>query len=128
MLARAPKGLTVSEIDLGPFVLAHTPSSSLSGPYHRLSWGIMAARSILSAPDKVALQRARSLGVTYVLECPVHRDHADRAGLPADALQARLDRGIAPDWLQAMTPLTAPIVVYRIVDPSPPPPAPANTQ
>jgi hypothetical protein len=128
VLARAPKGLTVSEIDLGPFVLAHTPSSSLSGPYHRLSWGIMAARSILSAPDKVALQRARSLGVTYVLECPVHRDHADRAGLPADALQARLDRGIAPDWLQAMTPLTAPIVVYRIVDPSSPPPAPANTQ
>jgi hypothetical protein len=127
VLARAPKGLTVSEIDLGPFVLAHTPSSSLSGPYHRLSWGIMAARSILSAPDPVALQRARSLGVTYVLECPVHRDHADRAGLPADALQARLDRGAAPDWLQAMTPLTAPVVIYRIVDPSPRSAA-ANTQ
>ncbi len=114
VLARAPKGLTVSEIDLGPFVMAHTPSSSLSGPYHRLSWGIMAARSVLAARGDAAYDRARALGVTYVLECPVHHRNADRRGLAPDALQARLDRSAAPDWLEPMTALDAPVVVYRV--------------
>jgi len=121
VLARAPPGLTVSEIDLGPFVMAHTPSSSLSGPYHRLSWGIMAARSVLAAQGDAAYSQARKLGVTYVLECPVHHRNADRRGLPADALQAQLDRRAAPDWLEPMTALTAPVVIYRVR-------APAKTQ
>ena len=118
VLARAPKGLTVSEIDLGPFVMAHTPSSSLSGPYHRLSWGIMAARSVLSARGDAALARARSLGVTYVLECPVHHRNADRRGLAPDALQAQLDRSAAPAWLEPMTALNAPVVIYRVRPPA----------
>lgn len=120
-LANAPKGLTVSEIDLGPFVLAHTPSSSLSGPYHRLSVGIMAARSVLAAKPDIALQRIRQLGVTYVLDCPLHANHADRKGLDKDALQRLLDRGEPPKWLQPMTKPHAPVMIYRVE-------APANTQ
>ena len=120
-LATAPRGLTVSEIDLGPFVLAHTPSSSLSGPYHRLSVGIMAARSILTAKPDLALQRIRQLSVTYVLACPLHANHADRSGLDRDALQRLLDRGEAPLWLKPMTPPHSPVMIYRVA-------APANTQ
>jgi hypothetical protein len=118
VLARAPAGLTVSEIDLGPFVMAHTPSSSLSGPYHRLSWGIIAARSVLAARGDDAYSQARKLGVTYVLECSVHHRNADRRGLTPDALQARLDRSAAPDWLEPMTALTAPVVIYRVRPPA----------
>ncbi len=120
-LATAPRGLTVSEIDLGPFVLAHTPSSSLSGPYHRLSIGIMAARSVLTAKPDLALQRIRRLGVTYVLACPLHANHADRSGLDRDALQRLLDRGEAPSWLQPMTAPHSSVMIYRVA-------APANTQ
>ena len=120
-LAVAPRGLTVSEIDLGPFVLAHTPSSSLSGPYHRLSAGIMAARSVLTAKPDLALQRIRQLSVTYVLACPLHANHADRSGLDKDALQRLLDRGEAPKWLQPMTAPHSPVMIYRVA-------APANTQ
>lgn len=117
-LARAPKGLTVSEIDLGPFVLAHTPSSSLSGPYHRLSIGIMAARGILTAKPDVALERIRRQGVTYVLACPLHANHADRSGLDRDALQRRLDRGEPPGWLTPISPAHAPVMIYRVVEPA----------
>jgi len=113
-LAHAPKGLTVSEIDLGPFILAHTPSSSLSGPYHRLSVGIMAARSVLTAKPDLALQRIRRLGVTYVLACPLHANHADRSGLDRDALQRLLDRGEPPAWLKPMSPPHAPVMIYRV--------------
>lgn len=120
-LASAPKGLTVSEIDLGPFVVAHTPSSSLSGPYHRLSIGIMAARGVLTAKPDLALQRIRQLGVTYVLACPLHANHADRSGLDRDALQSRLDRNEPPAWLKPMTKPHAHVMIYRVE-------APANTQ
>jgi hypothetical protein len=120
-LAQAPKGLTVSEIDLGPFVLAHTPSSSLSGPYHRLSIGIMAARGVLTAKPDLALQQIRRLGVTYVLACPLHAHHADRSGLDRDALQRLLDRGEPPVWLKPMTPPRSAVMIYRVA-------APANTQ
>jgi hypothetical protein len=49
-LARQPAGLVLSEIDLGPFVLAHTPSSSMTAPYHRMNWGLVQARAALSLP------------------------------------------------------------------------------
>ena len=77
----------------------------------------MAARSILSARGEAAYDRARQLGVTYVLECPVHHRNADRRGLAPDALQAQLDRSAAPDWLVPMTALNAPVVVYRVRPP-----------
>lgn len=120
-LADAPAGLTLSEIDLGPFVLAYTPSSSISGPYHRLSWGIMAARGVLIADADHAYPMLRNLGVTYVLECPIHKNHADRSKLSREALQRRLDRGDAPAWLKPLTEPKSPVMIYRVL-------APAKTQ
>ncbi len=113
-LAKAPKGLTVSEIDLGPFVVAYTPSSTLSAPYHRLGWGIMAARSILTAPEDRAHALIANYGVTYVLECPGHSGHADRTGLASTALQRRLDRGDIPNWLTRLSKPNSPVVVYQV--------------
>ncbi len=114
-LGREPRGLTLSEIDLGPFVLAYTPSSSLSGPYHRLSWGIMAARGVLSADAEHAYPMIRKLGVTHILECPMHQNHADRSGLARDTLQKRLDRGDTPNWLQPITAPRSPVMIYRVL-------------
>jgi hypothetical protein len=113
-LAKLPAGLSLSEIDLGPFVLAHTPSSSISAPYHRMSFGIMQARRVLIAPVEKAEAMARAIGVTYVLECPMHKNHADRVGLRADALQARLDADKPPDWLERISPPKAPVILYRV--------------
>ena len=113
-LAKSPKGLTVSEIDLGPFVVAYTPSSTLSAPYHRLGWGIMAARSILTAPEDRAHALIANYGVTYVLECPGHSGHADRTGLASTALQRRLDRGDVPNWLTRLSKPNSPVVVYQV--------------
>jgi len=39
-LASLPPGVVLGEIDLGPFILAHTSDSVLAAPYHRMSWGI----------------------------------------------------------------------------------------
>ena len=123
LLAQQPEGLVVSEIDLGPFVLAHTPSSAMSAPYHRMSWGILKARGVVvaDADDRGpagAWSAARALKTTYLLECPAHVRHADRDGLAANSLQKRLDAGRPPAWL---TPLSAPgdsLQVYRVTQPA----------
>lgn len=116
VLARArPVGLAVGDIDLGPFVLAHTPHQTLAAPYHRMSWGILAARSVLAAPaEGLAEQRARALNVAYVLECRTHARNADRDYLGREVLQKRLDAGRPPAWLQPLSPANAGLQVYRV--------------
>jgi hypothetical protein len=115
LAAAGPPGLVLSEIDLGPFVLAHTKDSALSAPYHRMSWGILKARSVLAAPVDKAAPLARQLAVSYVLECRVHSRHADRDNLPKDALQTRLDAGKPPAWLQPLSPPNAPLQAYHVL-------------
>ena len=102
-LARQPPGIVLSEVDLGPFILAHTGSSALAAPYHRMSWGLLHARAALSAPAEAAQIPARQLGAAYVLECPSHARNADRVGMSKDSLQKRLDAGQAPSWLEPVS-------------------------
>ena len=120
-----PGGLTVSEIDLGPFVLANTHSASMTGPYHRMTWGILKAHAVLTADaddpgPKGAQAAARALNATYVLECRVHRTHADRDDAGRNSLQRRLDDGRPPAWLSPLSSSDAAVEVYRLA-PLPPP-------
>ncbi len=120
LAAARPVGLVVGDIDFGPFVLAHTPHSTLSAPYHRMNWGIMAERSILAADADDAgpggaEARVRALGVGYVLDCPVHRVNADREGLAANSLQSVMDNGDWPDWLEQISADDAPIRVFQVL-------------
>jgi hypothetical protein len=113
-LARRSPGLTVGELDLGPYVLAATQSPALAAPYHRMTWGILTNQAILTAPDATAEARARAVGAQYVLECPSHTRMRWRQSLPPEALQRRLDQHNPPQWLEPLTPYDAPLVVYRV--------------
>ncbi len=122
-LAAQPPGLVVSEIDLGPFVLAHTRSSALAAPYHRMSRGVMAMRGMLTAPADApgpagAEARARALGAAYVLECRVHARHFDRDGLAPNTLQRRLDAGRPPPWLEPISAPGSGLEIYRVRPPT----------
>jgi len=117
-LARAgPPGLVLDEIDLGPVILDNTADSVMAAPYHRMSWGMLAARSVWSAnaDDGTAEARARALGIRYVVECDAHRHHADRLGLSADSLMKRLDEDEdQPDWLERLNPPESAVEVFRV--------------
>jgi hypothetical protein len=115
LAAATPPGLVLSEIDLGPFILAHTDNSALAAPYHRMGWGIMKAHALLSAPaDRGAEAMARQAGIAYVLECRFHSRHGDRSDMTKDSLQKRLDAGTPPAWLQPLSPPGAPLQAYRV--------------
>jgi hypothetical protein len=112
-LKRQPPGLVLSEIDLGPFILAHSGSSAMAAPYHRMNWGLVEARRVLSTPVDKAEAEARKLGVAYVLECPTHARNADRVGMAADSLQKRLDANRPPPWLEPLS-TGGPLRLYRV--------------
>jgi hypothetical protein len=116
LASAGPPGLVLSEVDLGPFILDNTQDSALSAPYHRMSWGMVAARSVLSAnaDDGGAETRARAFNVRYVLECENHRHHADRDGMAATSLQKRLDEKKPPGWLERVNPVGSAIEVFRV--------------
>jgi hypothetical protein len=125
LAAAAPPGLVLSEIDLGPFILAHTDNSALSAPYHRMGWGILKAHAIFAAPaagggGRGAEAMARQAGISYVLECRFHARHGDRSGMTKDSLQKRLDAGAPPAWLQPLSPPQAPLQAYRVAPPTAP--------
>jgi hypothetical protein len=123
-----PPGIVLSEVDLGPYVLANTDHSALAAPYHRMGWGILRAHAILKAPaDGAAADLARKAGVAYVLECRMHGAHGDRADMARTALQKVLDAGQPPSWLQPLSAPGEPLQAYRVLPPgmkAGPPPAP----
>jgi hypothetical protein len=125
LAALKPNGLVLSEIDLGPFVLAESGDSVLAAPYHRMSWGMVAARGALAADADGggpggAEAKTRALGVTYVLECRAHWNHTDRVGMAPRSLQKRLDGGEPPAWLVRVSAPGAPLDIYRLRPAGPP--------
>jgi hypothetical protein len=113
-LAGAPAGLALSEVDLGPFILAHTQLSVVRAPYHRMNFGILRGYEALAAPaDGAAADKVRALGVAYVVECVSHRRQSDRDGMTPDSLQRRLDADKPPAWLETMI-KTPTLTLYRV--------------
>jgi hypothetical protein len=105
-LAALPPGLVLGEIDLGSFILAETRDSVLAAPYHRMSWGILAAHDALGAAPADAEARVRALNVAYIVECS---GNPLRVG--PDSFEAGLRKGAVPAWLQ---PASAPGQVLQI--------------
>ena len=108
-LAALPPGLVLAPIDLGPFILAHTRHSALAAPYHRMTWGILAAHDALNAPAEAAEAQARRLSVGYVVDCPSDRSDPDPKGLTAD-----LRRGRVPAWLKPLPSSGQALRLYRV--------------
>jgi hypothetical protein len=107
-LAGLAPGVVLGEIDLGPFVLANSPHSVLSAPYHRMTWGILAAHDALSAPPGEDERKVRALHVAYVIDCPAHQLRT-----PPSSLAARL-RSSPPPWLEKLTPPGARVQAWRV--------------
>jgi len=109
-LAALPPGLVLGEIDLGPFILADTRDSVLSAPYHRMSWGILAAHNAQAAPTAQAQALVRALRVDYVVECPAKPLRVGLGGFEAD-----LRRGVTPAWLKKVSGPGDLLQIYQVL-------------
>jgi hypothetical protein len=108
-LETLPPGVVLADIDLGPFVLAHSANSVLSAPYHRMSWGIWAAHVALAAPPGAAERAARALKVRYVVDCP-----GSGSSQGPTSLEDNLRRGRVPPWLEPLSKPGDTLQIYQV--------------
>jgi hypothetical protein len=108
-LATLPPGVVLGEVDLGPFILAHTRDSVLAAPYHRMSWGIWKAYEALGGPSSLAQARLKALNVAYVADCQLNPLRVNPKGFEGD-----LRRGHIPDWMERLTAPNQIIQIYRM--------------
>ena len=108
-LATLPPGVVLGEVDLGPFILAHTQDSVLAAPYHRMSWGIWKAYEALGGPSSLAQARLKALNVSYVADCQMNPLRVNPNGFEGD-----LRRGHIPNWIERLTAPNQIIQIYRV--------------
>jgi hypothetical protein len=114
-LARLPAGLIAADIDFGAFILALTPHSVLTAPYHRLSSRIVAAHEVFAAPPDQARSILARHAATYVVICgPMAPSGLSEPALSA-SLWAKLQANSVPDWLDPVAETReGPFRAYRI--------------
>ncbi len=115
-LAALPTGLVLSSQDLGPFILALTPHSTISAPYHRMSRQIRAVHEALDAPPAQAEARVRALKADYVVDCPSYP-----LIVGAKSFATTLRHGGTPAWLEPLSGLKDRLKIYRVRAVDPPP-------
>jgi hypothetical protein len=116
-LAVLPAGRVVGFIDQGPMVLAYTHHTTLAGPYHRDSAGILDTYAVFagSAVEQRAVLQRRY--IDYVLVCRPAPDYREW-GVSArpDSLLKSDSRGLHEAWLEPVNakPKTGAIRIYRV--------------
>jgi hypothetical protein len=114
-LASLPPGLVATDIDYGPFVLALTPHSVMSAPYHRLVGPIIAANDIFALPPAAAREVVARSKPDYLAVCDRHPLGGIGAAERDASLWGRLAAGDVPPWLEPVEATrNAPFVVYRV--------------
>jgi hypothetical protein len=108
-LARLPPGVVLSEIDLGPHILANTPHSAIAAPYHRMSAAILAAHEAFAAGPAAAEAHVRTLRADYIADCP-----GLFIGVGPGTLAWELRQGRPPAWLVPLSPRAATLQLYRV--------------
>ena len=112
-LARLPRGLIVTDIDYGSFLLALTPHSVVAAPYHRLSAGILTAHRALGSPPDEARLVLANIHADYVATCGKDGGRGLDPAARAASLSGRLRAGAVPNWLEPL-PVAGPFAVYRV--------------
>jgi hypothetical protein len=107
--------LVATDVDYGPFVLALTPHSVMSAPYHRLVAPLIEAHRIFALPPAAAREVVARVRPTYLATCGRHTLAGIGDAERAASLWARLAAGEIPDWLEPVPETrNEPFVVYRV--------------
>jgi hypothetical protein len=115
-LAELAPGRILAPMDVGAFIVAHTPHNVLSAPYHRLDAAIVQQAALWTATDMAdAENRLRAANIRYVVNCAGLNEPVALAQTHPPGLRVLLDAGHVPDFLVPVPlPAAAPLTVYRL--------------
>ena len=99
-LAGQPQGLVAAEINLGPSILAATPHSVVTAPYHRMQRGILDGDRILRSKPDEALALIDLRRVDYVALCTASVSAASARETEPQSLLVALMDGRVPARLE----------------------------
>ncbi|MFC3691213.1 hypothetical protein ACFOWB_03180 [Chenggangzhangella methanolivorans] len=100
LAAKAPQGLALNTIDVGPALLAHTGLSVVGAPYHRNVDGLTAALDAFGGSEETARSVALSRGAAFVVVCATDGGVTPYAEENPGGFSAKLLSGPAPAWLE----------------------------
>ena len=114
-VAALPPGRVMGFIDLGSHLLAFTPHSVVSAPYHRNIAGVRETFDFFNGPIAAARDILLRRGVGYVAICAAMPEMRGLADAAPDAFVRLQALGALPPWLEEISPPGAPLTLYRVI-------------
>lgn len=117
-IARLPKGIVFTFVDLSPRLIVLTHHSAIAGPYHRNGEAILDVHHAFRSSPQEAEAIIRRHGSRYVLICENSSESTlYRADRP-NGFYAQLAKGKVPAWLTPITlPPTSPYAMWEVKPP-----------
>lgn len=114
-LAALPSQRIMAPIDLGAYLMLHTPHEVVSAPYHRNQHGVRDTYRFINDPIDTARSILDERDIGLVVLCP---PMAELQGLPSraeDSFANLYAAGELPAWLQPVTPADATLEVFAVL-------------
>ena len=116
-LSTLPPGLVISDIDLGPYIVASSWHRAYAGPYHRIHASIRDVLALQSAPLATAAGHLAKMNADYLVLCGVAQDkRKDSAPRKAENFAAHMRQGGTFDGLEPVSigQIKGPLRVWKI--------------
>lgn len=114
-IAKQTPGVVYTFVDLGPRLIAMTPHKAIAGPYHRNGDAILDVFHVFRGTPETALPIIRAHHADYVLICINSPEATNHRRFAPNGLYARLEKGLAPEWLTPVPlPADSPYRMWRV--------------
>jgi hypothetical protein len=116
-IARQPKGMIFTFIDLGPRLIVATHHDAIGGPYHRNDRMIADVMTAFRGDEAQAHRIIKEYGSTYLLTCPNMSTATIFMAETPKGFYAQLEKGKVPAWLKRVDlPKDSPFKMWRVAD------------
>jgi len=115
-VARQPKGMIFTFIDLGPRIIVATHHDVVGGPYHRNYRAIVDVMNAFRGNEAQAHRIIREYRSDYLLICPNMSTATIFMSETPNGFYGQLTRGKVPSWLQQVDlGKNSPFVMWKVV-------------
>jgi hypothetical protein len=114
-IARQPKGMVFTFVDLGPRIITVTHHNAVIGPYHRNGEQIADVMKAFRGSEANARSTLAKYRADYLLVCPKSSSTTLFLAAAPNGFYAQLNRGQVPAWLQPVElPKDSPFRMWKV--------------